>query len=209
MGGTVQTAEQWEWYLKLLWIMVAPDPGISAEQVAAALPSIEEIVVYSNAGLPHSYMNAVGEWYLNLFVLAAQACEKLGLHEQGLIYAEEAATNTDVTKAGTCVPGTQCQGFRFKGRCLAAMGKTQAAEEALESALKAVAGLGYFLLEVLALRDLKVCVLDKDGRAEEGTTRLKASVLQLLGATPTAENVEALALALGPEVDLRSVLAFE
>ena len=89
------------------------------------------------------------------------------------------------------------------------MGKTQAAEEALESALKAVAGLGYFLLEVLALRDLKVCVLDKDGRAEEGTTRLKASVLQLLGATPTAENVEALAVALGPEVDLRSVLAVE
>lgn len=209
MGGTAQTAEQWEWVVKLLWIMVAPDPGVSTEQVAAALPSIEEIVVYANAGLPHSYMHSIGDWYINLFVAAAQVCEKLGLHEQALIYAEEAATNTDVTKAGTCVASTQCEGFRCKGRCLAAMGKTQAAEEALESALKTVAGLGYFLLEVLALRDLKVCVLDKDGRAEEGTTRLKASVLQLLGATPTAENVEALALALGPEVDLHSVLAFE
>ena len=201
------TVEANEWLNRLMWILVAPDPGVTTEELAATLPSVEDIVVITNAGLPHSYVHVAFDWYSNMFVLAALACEKLGMHEQALTYAEEAATNTDLTKAGTYNPGVHCQGFRVKGRCLAATGRAQAAEEALESALKSVAGCGLFLLEVLALRDLKVCVLDTDCRAEEGSARLKASVLQLLGSTPAAEELEALASALGPEVDLRSVLS--
>lgn len=191
---------------KMLWIMTTPDPGVTVDEVVAVLPSVEDCVRHANAGFEHSFAHIGYDWYLNLFVALAHGCEKLGLHDQALKYAEEAATNIDITEAGTIVPGTHCQGFRVKGRCLAAMGKPKEAEESFESALDRVAGCGFHLLETLALRDLKVFVLDKDGRSESGSMRLKASILQLLGASPTSEQVEALALALGPVVDLSAVL---
>ena len=99
-----------------------------------------------------------------------------------------------------------CIGHRTKGRCLAATNKLQAAEEAFESALKNARCVGFFFTEILVLRDLKLYVLDKDGRAEEGSTRLRTSIYQLFGAMPAADQVEALASELGPGVDLGAVL---
>ena len=86
-------------------------------------------------------------------------------------------------------------------------GKAQEAEEAFESALTSLSGFGLFLLDVLVLRDLKIFVLDKDERSDEGSSRLKASIQQLMGATPCAEQLAELQVALGPEIELKSVLA--
>ena len=90
---------------------------------------------------------------------------------------------------------------------MAALGKPQEAEAAFESGLECIAGLGLFLLEVLCLRDLKVCVLDKDGRDVEGTERLRASIHTLLGATPAANQLEEMQDALGSTVSVADVLA--
>ena len=207
MGMHLMTTEgHGAWTLKMTAILLAPDPGVTAQELAAALPTFEELVVWANAGLSTGYMStALAHW--NNFTLTARACEKLGLFEQALAFAEHAATSTDLSNGGSVVPSTFCDGFRTKGRCLASTGQLQAAEQAFESALSSVEGLGLFLMEVLALRDLKVCVLDKDGRGTEGSARLKASIHQLLGAAPAADQLAGLAAAVGPEVDLAAVLA--
>ena len=56
------------------------------------------------------------------------------------------------------------RGNRTKGRCLAAQGAMAEAEAAFELASQIPVKGGLYLFEVLALRDLKVLVLDKDGR---------------------------------------------
>ena len=89
-----------------------------------------------------------------------------------------------------------------------ALGKADEAETALEAALDCVESLsGYTLQRVLALRDLKVHVLDKDGRGKEGSARLEAAIHQMLGESPAAEQLAELAPALGDAIDLAAVLA--
>ncbi len=56
------------------------------------------------------------------------------------------------------------RGNCIKGRCLAAQGAMVEAEAAFELAAQIPVKGGLYLHEVLALRDLKVLVLDKDGR---------------------------------------------
>jgi tetratricopeptide (TPR) repeat protein len=159
-----------------------------------------------NAGLAQSYCHLLLE-DSNQFVLAGKACEKLGLYEQALPYAEAAATCTDTTKGGCTVPATYYYGFHTKGRCLAALGKMAEAEAAFESSLASVVGLGLFLLEVLALADLKALVLDKDGRAAEGSSRLKVAIHTLMGKTAAADQLAELQDALGSGVSVSDVLA--
>ena len=48
-----------------------------------------------NGGHNHSYMHLLCSNF-NLPALLAEACEKLGLHDQALSYAEQAATNKDI-----------------------------------------------------------------------------------------------------------------
>jgi tetratricopeptide (TPR) repeat protein len=206
MGVHFSTAEQYGWLLKLSWIMVAPDPGMTTQEFADALPSFEAVVTMSNAGLSHSY-NHVLAGNLNLVALIAEACEKLGLHEQGLHFAEQAATNFDIRRGGTFFPSIQFRGFQTKGRCLAAMGELKKAEAAFESALASIADFEFFLLEILCLRDLKVLVLDKDGRNGDGSARLKAAIRRLLGETPASEQLTELKTALGDSLNLAATLA--
>ena len=205
MGAHVFTSETASWMIKLSYIMLSDDHGVSAEELAETLPSLEAMIPMVNAGLAQSYMNLVNE-DADLIVLAGKACEKLGLYEQALPYAE-AATCTDLTKGGCTVPATFCLGFRTKGRCLAALGKMAEAEAAFESSLASVVGTGLFLLEVLALADLKVFVLDKDGRAAEGSSRLKVAIHTLMGKSAAEDQLAALQVALGSGVSVGEVLA--
>ena len=159
-----------------------------------------------NAGHNHSYMHLLCSNF-NLPALLAEACEKLGLYEQALSYAEQAATNTDLKQGGSFLPSVQWRGHRTKAKCLVATGKPKEAEEAFEAALASIDGFEYFLLEILCVRDLKVLVLDKDGRGDEGSARLKAAIHRLLGETPAPEQLSELAVALGDSIDLAAVLA--
>lgn len=59
---------------------------------------------------------------------------------------------------------------------------------------------GLRLLEMFALRDLKKCILDGDGRGEEGTKRLTEVLKEMKG--PAAE----LTALLGGRLDAGSIL---
>ena len=53
------------------------------------------------------------------------------------------------------------------------------ATEAFEAAIKEAQTAGWRLLELFALRDLKLSVLDKSGRGAESVRRLKAVLKQM------------------------------
>jgi tetratricopeptide (TPR) repeat protein len=206
MGAHIVSAEGVSMHVKLHYIMISDDHGVSAAELAEMLPSLEDVIQKFNAGLAHCYMS-IFNWDCSGFLLVGQACEKLGLYEQALPYAEMAATCRDITKGGCHVPATHCLGYRTKGRCLAALGKMAEAEEAFESSLASVAGLGLFLNEVLTLTDLKVLVLAKDGRAVEGSSRLKDAIHTLMGKSAAEDQLAALQVALGSDISVSEVLA--
>lgn len=206
MGVHLASAEFVMWFYKVASILTESDSDVTAKDFAAALPAIEDMVVWANAGLAAAFCHSMQQ-NMNLFVLTAEACAKLEMYDEALMFAEQASTNTDFTQGGSFLPTILSDGFRVQGRCLASIGKAKAAEEAFESALTNLSGFGLFFLEVLVLRDLKVYVLDHAGRNDEGTKRLKVSIQQLLGATPPAEQLAELQVALGSEIDLQSVLA--
>jgi tetratricopeptide (TPR) repeat protein len=206
MGAHIWASEAFSWTIKLNCIMLSDDHGVSAEELAETLPSLEDMIPMVKAGLAHSWAHILNA-DINTFVQAGQACEKLGLYEQALPFAEAAATCTDLTKGGCTVPATFCLGFRTKGRCLAALGKMAEAEAAFESSVASVAGFGLFLLEVLTLADLKALVLDKDGRAAEGSSRLKVAIHTLMGKSAAADQLAALQVTLGSRVSVSEVLS--
>ena len=103
-------------------------------------------------------------------------------------------------------PGVRIRGLCLQGRCLAAKGQKAEAEVALTSAAEQLATIGYCLQEVLALRDLYVCVLKATDREGEGLARLKAAIVRLVGADAAPEQLDVLATSLGDEVDLAAVL---
>ena len=82
-------------------------------------------------------------------------------------------------------PTTTAQGQALRGRMLAATGKKVEAEAAFEQAIEVSHRTGLRLFEMLALRDLKKCILDADGRGDEGTKRLKVALQEMKG--PPAE----------------------
>ena len=94
---------------------------------------------------------------------------------------------------------------------MASMGNHAEAEAAFKAALQSVAGFGLFLYEIIVEADLKVHVLDKDGRDSVGCTRLKAAVHKLLGDKPAPDQLAELAIALqttiSDTIDLTAILA--
>lgn len=206
MGLHLFSSEFAGWLHKIAWVLAVDrieDHGVTAEEVIAALPSIDQCIAMANAGLPHSWMHMASN-LCNIFWMIAVVYQKFGLHEQGIVYAE-AAMSPDLCKAGSLCPITICKAHALKGRCLAALGKLQESEVAFELALTSIAGFELFFFDVLCLRDMKVHVFDQDGRTDEGTKRLKASIHMLLGTTPAREQLKELQVALG--LNLTDILA--
>ena len=88
-----------------------------------------------------------------------------------------------------------------EGRDAALAYLKEQAEAALEEAVTISSKHGLWLFEMLALRDLKKCVLDADGRGQEGTRRLKPVLQKMKG--PPAELTKPLGEGLGAEEILR------
>eukprot|EP01047_Picozoa_sp_COSAG01_P012692 COSAG01_NODE_579_length_15238_cov_10.570183_5_plen_284_part_00 len=107
MGLHILSVEHLAWLGRLSYIMCAEDHGVATDEVMTALPSIEEMIPMVNAGLPHSWGQSVFTPF-NVFVLAAEVCEKLGQYERGLVYAEHASTCRDIIKGGCTLPIVQC-----------------------------------------------------------------------------------------------------
>ena len=163
----------------------------------------------SVCSLPFSYWNQSGGDHFSLALVIALLHEKFGSIDEALAWGDRIATLEDVAIGGSNCITTRTRGLCLKGRCLASQGKMAEAEEALSTAAEQIAGVGYYLLEVLALRDLLVHVLRKTDREGEGMARLKVAVVRLMRPEPAQEDLDVLASSLGEEVDLSAVLQWE
>jgi tetratricopeptide (TPR) repeat protein len=147
--------------------------------------------------------------FTNIFLLAAQVCEKLEQPNDALLYAAK-ALRCDPSKGpkdwrertDDCRPTTHTQTNALRGRVLASLGKKEQAEAALEEAIAIASKHGLWLLEMFALRDLKKHILDADGRGDEGTKRLKVVLAKMKG--PPAELTKLLGGGLDAGAILRS-----
>ena len=99
-------------------------------------------------------------------------------------------------------PTTHSRAHALRGRMLAKLGKTDEAEAEFEKAVEIAHRTGIRLYEMFALRDLKACILDADGRGDEGTRRLKDVLKDMKG--PPAELTKLLGGGLDAEAILRS-----
>ena len=161
-------------------MLVSTNLGVSAQQVLAELPSVEETIgfamVYKNVGMPHATCSHA----FNLFYPLAAASEKLGDYDKSLEYID-AGLSTDITRAGTQLPIARAVFTILRGRVLATAGRRVEAGAALEGAATASNGLGLWVTEALALLELKLCVLDPMGHSEHGSRRLGAALRKLKG----------------------------
>ena len=169
----------------------------------------ESLWVVSTCSLPFSYWNQTGPDFSSLAMVIALLHEKFGSVDEALAWGGRIATLEDVTIGGCNSIATRTRGLCLKGRCLASQGKMAEAEEALSTAAEQIAGVGYYLLEVLALRDLLVHVLRKTDREGEGMARLKVAVVRLMRPEPAQEDLDVLASSLGEEVELSAVLQWD
>ena len=108
--------------------------------------------------LPFSYFGMAG--MDGLTVVIGELLEKAGRYDDALMWAEKSRL-VDVTKGGNLGVPKRAKGLRLQGRCLAAKGQLAEAEAALSSAAEQQASIEWWLGEILALRDLLVCVLRK------------------------------------------------
>ena len=138
----------------------------------------------------------------NLLLQAAEVCEKLDRPADALLYLEKALRVKANDPTTDMRSTTQALGHVVKGRVLAVLGKKDEAEAAFEAAVEVSHRTGLRLFEMFALRDLKKCVLDGDGRGEEGVRRLKAVLGEMKG--PASELTKLLGGGLDAEGILRS-----
>jgi hypothetical protein len=132
--------------------------------------------------------------------------EKVGRIDEALVWAERLATLEDPSQGGNMSICARARGLVVQGRCLAAKGQAAEAEEALSTAAEKLSAIGWWLGEVLALRDLLVCVLRPADREAEGVARLKVAIGHLLGKEPAQKDLDVLDTCLGDNVDLAAML---
>jgi tetratricopeptide (TPR) repeat protein len=181
------TAEDFSWSIRLQYVLCSTWRECPPDDVIADLPSPDTLVSYvtniatrGTTGPGHGKHHRAG--VRNLLLLAAEVCEKLERPDDALLYVAKALNNDPKDPYSDRRPTTQALGHSLRGRVLASQGKAAEAEAAFEEAVQAAHSKEMWLFEMLALRDLKVHVLDKDGRGEEGLRRLKVVLKEMKGA---------------------------
>ena len=176
-GQHYVSVEQLAWLTKCAWYLCAQEPGVSAAEVTASLPSIEEMIEMS----PSPAADTASNWtFFNPLVIVAFVWEKLGRPEDALRYATAALEN-DLARCGTVAPHNRISGHLVQGRAQASLRHTQAAADAFEAAVQLADKHDLRLLQALALKDLKLCVLDPLGHSEHGSHRLGEALRLLVG----------------------------
>ena len=120
--------------------------------------------------------NFFGLFSVNL--MAALVCEKFDAKEEALAHADQALV-TDLAKGGILAALPRILAHCVRGRVLAGQTQLEQATEAFEAAIKEAQTAGWRLLELFALRDLKLGVLDKTRKGDEGSQRI-GKVLRML-----------------------------
>eukprot|EP01045_Picozoa_sp_COSAG04_P004647 COSAG04_NODE_205_length_20393_cov_45.275796_13_plen_2486_part_00 len=198
------TAECFAWAGQMTYVLVASDPGVSPEEVIAALPTIEDIVRCTITFDEFSQTHALFGWYAHLFYLVAAVCEKLGSLDKALHYID-AGLSADLPNGGTQLPNSRTLLNVMRGRVLASLGRSTEAASVLEASVEMARKFGFRLFELYALRDLKLLVLDPLGHADHGSRRIGALLRQLKGpldkVTPLLKGLDAEELAVMLEPD--------
>jgi len=206
----IVTAEMLILLNKLIWVLLATEPGVTAAEILASLPDFDEVHKISMSTAQTGVHGAMGCTPTAGFLLA-MVCEKYGRFEEAVPWAAAAASD-DCGQLGTKNVYMHSQARRVHGRCLAKLGKATEAVEAFESAAKIGAESGLFLEELLALSELHSFV---GGQYAQGTMgRMKLVVTKMLGLSPkmklavTTERLESLAKAkLAAGVTLGAIMA--
>jgi tetratricopeptide (TPR) repeat protein len=177
--GTLSTAEMTSWMIKLGYFLHSPPArsGVSEEQVLAVLPTVDDVGIMSMTFDDFSCIHE-GTGQCDTFLFCARVCEKCGQHARALTYAE-ASIDHPRTKGSTTLPQTQVPIQQLRGRCLVALGRQGDALEAFTAAAELAHKHGLFFLEVLALRDFKLHLLDAIGHGEHASQRLGQALRRL------------------------------
>eukprot|EP01045_Picozoa_sp_COSAG04_P025623 COSAG04_NODE_3397_length_2856_cov_1.203845_2_plen_336_part_00 len=177
--GALLSLEHVTWLCESADVLLARPGKWAASDVLARMPSVDEIIpaimTQKACCVLHSWAPGV-----NVFMLFAAVCEKLGEHDKVLEYAA-AALDPDLTKADSTGPCTRTLAQGMQGRALAALGRGVEAAESLEIAATEANRHKLWLYELHALRDLKLLVLDGMGHGDHGSRRLGAVLRRLKG----------------------------
>eukprot|EP01046_Picozoa_sp_COSAG06_P014490 COSAG06_NODE_900_length_11658_cov_9.850852_4_plen_1819_part_00 len=189
---TFHTAEYIVTGLKCSHILMADLSvlNVSEEEIMQDLPSVEDIIA-DTPTKPGQNVNAMfhtSHVLTNSFLSCAYVCEKLGRAEEALQYALAGQT-TDFARAGTTLPLSRVLLQSVQARSLAALGRQHEAGPVFEAAAEECHEYGLHLYEALALRDLKVLVLDPMGLGEHGARHCGAV---LRGMVASADDVSPL-----------------
>lgn len=116
----------------------------------AAMPSPEELLQHMNTGMK-TLGGTIG--YACPANVLAEVCERYQAYDKALALTE-VALRRDWRK-GDPRPSVHVHAHTTRGRCLAAQGQWKAARASFEAGAAAANKVGYTLLELLALRDLR------------------------------------------------------
>ena len=193
------SVEVWSWGSKLMWVLLASKPGVSAEEVMDGLPSVAELKIFLCSGNHNSALGCFG--CATLTTLVGLVCEKMGHHEQALTWAD-ATISPDYAGIGTMSEYAHAIGYRLKGRCLAQLGRTSDAVAVFEQVAALGDELGLYLHELLALAELQSLT------GQKCMDRIKLAMHKMLGPTPTEAQVESISKAkLPPGVTWSMIMA--
>jgi hypothetical protein len=183
------------WTVRCAHVRAAGDLRVPAAEVLAALPSVQEIVEMSMPLEMWNWFHASCNAGFNLFLLVASVCEQFEDHAKVLTYTD--AAMGPLTEGGSQLPSLVVLAQTMRGRANAALGQMTKAGQAFELAVAEAHACGLALLEMQALRDLKLLVFDSMGYAqsEHGSRRLGAALRQLVGPasmlTPMMKGLDA------------------
>jgi hypothetical protein len=215
VDGMLHAGEGFVVMLKCAIVLMATDLPVSKAEIVRSLPSVDTISTeYVTRPRPDGKLcnlASTTHLFLNVFLYCAYVYEKIGQHDQALNYAV-AGLVPAMEKGGTTLTVSRVLLMSTQARALAALGRPHEAGPVFVQAVEQAHRSGLYLYEVLALRDLKVCVLNAMGHGDHGSRLLGAALRLLIGPaemlTTMLDGIDAAETMVLPEPDPSYKLRF-
>eukprot|EP01047_Picozoa_sp_COSAG01_P113260 COSAG01_NODE_41974_length_445_cov_0.552023_1_plen_147_part_11 len=146
--------------MKCNYLLIVPEPTsiISAQELKAILPTIDELHALNNAGLPQplfSMINATGS--SNYTTYSARVLERFELFSEAIEYARATMTS-DLSRSGAMArkdsddyPPVWMHMGMLIARCIAHLGDLAEAKAGFEAVAENATKSGLYLLQIQAL----------------------------------------------------------
>ena len=178
------SAEAFSWMHQCGFALLARQSDVTKDDVRKFIASvtvsrvIEAVRTLTYGSMMHSCFGPV----FNVFLFLSLLCERYELWQDTLVYCN-AALEPDLTLAGCKTPILRTLALTLQGRAFVALGRQnlEVAAQKLEAAAKLACDTEMWMCEAIALRDLKLLVLDKIGHADHASRRLGAALRKLTG----------------------------